>query len=242
LVVAAAGVPVAKHGNRSVSSRCGSADVLTALGVNIEIPFAQIEECIAEIGIGFLFAPRHHPAFKAVADIRRELGGRTIFNLLGPLANPARARHQVMGVYDSAWVPIIGGVLSALGSAHAFVVHGDGLDEITVTGSTRVCEVRDGSIREYSLEPEQLGLRRYKVEDILGGDASLNSQIVRDVLDGQKGAHRDAVVANAAAALVCGGVADELVTGVKRAEEAIDSGKARQKLEQLIEATRSPGA
>lgn len=236
-VVAAAGVPVAKHGNRSVSSRCGSADVLTALGVNIDIPFPAIEQCIADIGIGFLFAPRHHPTFKAVAEIRRELGVRTIFNLLGPLANPARARHQVMGVYDSAWVPVIANVLNALGALHAFVVHGDGLDEITVTGSTRICEVKDGAVREYSVQPEEIGLRRWKIEELVGGDPVVNSKIIRDALDGQKGAPHDAVVANAAAALVCGGLARDLSDGVQHAEQAIQSGAASRKLAALIAAT-----
>ena len=233
LAVAGAGVCVAKHGNRSVSSRCGSADVLGALGVNVDAPKEIVERCIAECGIGFLFAPRLHPAFKAVAGIRRELGIRSVFNLLGPLANPAGARHQVMGVYEPRWVPILGGVLAALGARHAFVVHGEGLDEITVTGMTHVCEVKDGVVERYTTLPEDLGLRRWSKADILGGDAGRNAAMVRDVLAGQQGAPRDAVLANAAAALVAGGAAADLRAGVVVAARAIDSGAALAKLEQL---------
>jgi anthranilate phosphoribosyltransferase len=236
--VAGAGVCVAKHGNRAVSSRSGSADVLAALGVNVDAPKEVVETAIAEIGIGFLFAPRLHPAFKAVAGIRRELGIRTIFNVLGPLANPAGARHQVMGVYEARWVPVIGGVLAALGAKHAFVVHGEGLDEITVTGMTHVCEVREGGMERYSMVPEDLGLPRYPVEALLGGDAADNARILRDVLDGQKGAPRDAVLANAAAALVTAGAAKDLKNGVKVAAESLDKGHAREKLRLLAAATQ----
>jgi anthranilate phosphoribosyltransferase len=236
-VVAGAEVTVAKHGNRAVSSRSGSADVLAALGIDVEAPKEQVERNIAEIGIGFLFAPRLHPAFKAVAGIRRELGVRTIFNLLGPLANPAGARHQVMGVYEPRWVPVIGGVLSALGAAHAFVVHGEGLDEIAVTGMTHVCEVRDGNVERYAMVPEDLGLRRYPESEIAGGDAERNARILRDVLEGQKGAPRDAVVANAAAALVAAGAARDLKEGVGIGAASIDSGAAANKLRLLAAAT-----
>jgi anthranilate phosphoribosyltransferase len=236
-VVAGAGVCVAKHGNRAVSSRSGSADVLAALGVNVDAPKEVVEKAIAEVGIGFLFAPRLHPAFKAVAGIRRELGVRTIFNLLGPLANPAGARHQVMGVYEARWVPVIGGVLAALGARHAFVVHGDGLDEITVTGMTHFCEVRDGTLDRYSMMPEDMGLSRHPPESLNGGEAADNARILRDVLDGQKGAPRDAVLANAAAALVTAGAARDLPHGVKVAAAAIDGGGAREKLRQLAEIT-----
>jgi len=232
--VAGAGVCVAKHGNRAVSSRAGSADVLAALGVNVEASKEVVERAIAEVGIGFLFAPRLHPAFKAVAGIRRELGVRTVFNLLGPLANPAGARHQVMGVYEARWVPVLGGVLSQLGARHAFVVHGEGLDEITVAGMTHVCEVRDGNIDRYSMVPEDLGLPRHPVEELAGGDAADNARILRDVLDGQKGAPRDAVLANAAAALVSAGAAQDLRHGVRVAEEALDGGAAREKLRELV--------
>lgn len=235
--VAGAGVCVAKHGNRAVSSKSGSADVLGALGVNVDAPKEVVEKAIAEIGIGFLFAPRLHPAFKAVAGIRRELGVRTIFNLLGPLANPAGARHQVMGVYEARWVPVIGGVLSALGARHAFVVHGEGLDEITVTGMTHVCEVRGGTLDRYSMVPEDMGLARHPPEALNGGEAGENARILRDVLDGQKGAPRDAVLANAAAALVSAGAARDLRQGVQVATAAIDKGAAREKLQQLVAVT-----
>jgi anthranilate phosphoribosyltransferase len=236
-VVAGAGVTVAKHGNRAVSSRAGSADVLTALGVDVDAPKEVVERCIEEVGIGFLFAPRLHPAFKAVAGLRRELGVRTIFNLLGPLANPAGARHQVMGVYEPRWVPVIGGVLAALGAAHAFVVHGEGLDEIAVTGMTHVCEVRGGKCERYAILPEDLGLARHREADIAGGDAGENARILRDVLSGQKGGPRDAAVANAAAALVAAGAADDLRDGVRRAAESIDGGAAAEKLSRLVAAT-----
>ena len=232
-VVAGAGVCVAKHGNRSVSSRCGSADVLGALGVNVDAPKEVVERCIAECGIGFLFAPRLHPAFKAVAGIRRELGIRSVFNLLGPLANPAGARHQVMGVYEPRWVPILGGVLGVLGARHAFVVHGEGLDEIAVTGMTHIAEVKDGSVERYAVLPEDLGLRRWDKAEIVGGDAAHNAVMLTDILDGQKGAPRDAVLANAAAALVAGGAAADLRSGVRVAAASLDEGAARGKLERL---------
>ncbi len=237
--VAGAGVTVAKHGNRAVSSRAGSADVLSALGVNVDAARENVERSIDEIGIGFLFAPRLHPAFKAVAGIRRELGVRTIFNLLGPLANPAGARHQVMGVYEPRWVPILAGVLQALGAAHAFVVHGEGLDEIAVTGMTHVCEVKGGAVDRYAMVPEDMGLRRHPEAEIAGGDPERNARILRDVLGGQKGAPRDAVLANAAAALVCAGAAGDLRAGVNLAGESIDRGHAAEKLSLLISATNA---
>jgi anthranilate phosphoribosyltransferase len=239
-VVAGAGVTVAKHGNRAVSSRSGSADVLAALGVNVDASKEVVERCIEEIGIGFLFAPRLHPAFKAVAGIRRELGVRTVFNLLGPLANPAGARHQVMGVYEPRWVQVIGGVLATLGAAHALVVHGEGLDEIAITGMTHVCEVKDGSTERFSMLPEDIGLRRHPEAEIAGGDADRNARILRDVLAGHAGAPRDAVLANAAAALVCGGAAKDLRAGVRLAAESIDRGAAAEKLTRLVAATTVP--
>jgi anthranilate phosphoribosyltransferase len=231
--VAGAGVCVAKHGNRSVSSRCGSADVLAALGVDVDAPKDVVERCIEECGIGFLFAPKLHPAFKAVAGIRRELGIRSVFNLLGPLANPAGARHQVMGVYEPRWVPILAGVLAALGTKHAFVVHGEGLDEIAVTGMTHVCEVKGGKVERFAMLPEDVGLRRWDKAELVGGDVAKNAAIVRDVLRGQKGAPRDAVLANAAAALVAAEAAPDLTAGVRLAAEAIDCGAALDKLERL---------
>jgi anthranilate phosphoribosyltransferase len=231
--VAGAGVCVAKHGNRSVSSRCGSADVLAALGVDVDAHKDVVERCIEECGIGFLFAPKLHPAFKAVAGIRRELGIRSVFNLLGPLANPAGARHQVMGVYEPRWVPILAGVLAALGSKHAFVVHGEGLDEIAVTGMTHVCEVKAGAVERFAMLPEDVGLRRWDKAELAGGDVERNAAIARDVLGGQKGAPRDAVLANAAAALVAAEAADDLTAGVRLAAESIDRGAALDKLERL---------
>jgi anthranilate phosphoribosyltransferase len=238
--VAGAGVCVAKHGNRAVSSKSGSADVLAALGVNVDAPKEVVERCIAELGIGFLFAPRLHPAFKAVAGIRRELGVRSVFNLLGPLANPAGARHQVLGVYEPRWVPVIGGVLAALGAVHAFVVHGEGLDEIAITGMTHVCEVQRGRTERYSILPEDLGLPRWDRAAIAGGDADFNARVLRDVLGGQKGGPRDAVLANAAAALVAAGAAADLKAGVPLAARSIDSGAAQEKLLRL--AATSQGA
>jgi anthranilate phosphoribosyltransferase len=211
--------------------------VLAALGVDVDAPKETVERCIAEVGIGFLFAPRLHPAFKAVAGIRRELGVRTVFNLLGPLANPAGARHQVMGVYEPRWVPIIGGVLAALGAAHAFVVHGEGLDEIAVTGMTHVCEVKGGAVDRFAMVPEDIGLARHREAEIAGGDAQRNALILRDVLSGQKGAPRDAVLANAAAALVCAGAAADLRHGVRVAAESVDRGAAAEKLALLVRAT-----
>jgi anthranilate phosphoribosyltransferase len=237
-VVAGAGITVAKHGNRAVSSRSGSADVLAALGVDVDAAKDTVERCIEEVGIGFLFAPRLHPAFKAVAGLRRELGVRTIFNLLGPLANPAGARHQVMGVYEPRWVPVIGGVLAALGAAHAFVVHGEGLDEIAVTGMTHVCEVKDGAVERFAIVPEDLGLARHPESEIAGGDADMNARILRDVLSGQKGGPRDAALANAAAALVAAGAATELREGVRLAADAVDSGAGAEKLSRLVTASR----
>lgn len=232
-VVAGAGVVVAKHGNRSVSSKCGSADVLAALGVQVDATREVVERCIDACGIGFLFAPKLHPAFKAVAGIRRELGIRSVFNLLGPLANPAGARHQVLGVYEPRWVPILGGVLAALGARHAFVVHGEGLDEIAITGMTHVSEVKDGRVERFAIVPEDVGLRRWDKREIAGGDAERNAAILRDVLAGQQGAPRDAVLANAAAALVAAEAARDLREGVARAARAIDEGAALDKLERL---------
>ena len=237
-VVAGAGVTVAKHGNRSVSSKCGSADVLAALGVDVDAPRERVERCIAEVGIGFLFAPKLHPAFKAVAGIRRELAIRTIFNLLGPLANPAGAPCQVMGVYERRWVPVLGGVLAALGSVHAFVVHGEGLDEIAVTGTTHVAEVRGGSVRTFDITPEELGLARWPASSLAGGDAETNARITRDVLSGARGGPRDAVLANAAAALVAAGAAPDLRAGVLLAAGSIDRGAAADKLARLASVSR----
>jgi anthranilate phosphoribosyltransferase len=238
LVAAGAGVTVAKHGNRSVSSRCGSADVLAALGVEIDLTPAQVEDCIREVGIGFLFAARLHPAFGAVAAVRRELRVRTMFNLLGPLVNPAGARHQVLGVYGARWVPIVGEVLAALGARHALVVHGQGQDEIAVTGSTLVCEVVGGETRSFELTPEELGLERCTAASLEGGEPAQNARIIRDVLSGQRGGPREAVLANAAAALFVAGAVQTLAEGVRRAARTVDTGAALGALERLVCASR----
>ena len=233
LVAAAAGVPVAKHGNRSVSSKSGSADVLAALGVKIEIDPETAGRTLDSVGIAFLFAPLLHPAMREVMPVRRELGMRTIFNLLGPLTNPAGARRQVMGVYAESLVEPIGHVLRDLGAEHALVVHGDGLDEITTTGRTRVAEVRDGEVRTYELEPERFGLRRAGLEDLAGGMPEENAAAVRRVFGGEAGPLAEVTALNAGAALYVGGGAATLEEGVGRAREILASGAAARKLEEL---------
>lgn len=238
LVAAGAGVRVAKHGNRSISSRCGSADVMEALGVNINLPPARIAACLEEVGIAFLFAPAMHSAMKYVQPVRRELRLRTVFNLLGPLTNPARATCQVVGVYSADLVEKLAEALSMLGLRRALVVHGsDGLDEITITGPTRVGEVREGQVRSYEVTPEEFGMQRASLDSISGGDAALNASLVRDVLAGKKSARRDVVLLNAAAALVAAGRADHLRDAVPLAALAIDSGAAAAKLGALVEFT-----
>src|SRR5216683_3239703 len=235
LVVAGAGGRVAKHGNRSVTSKCGSADVMEALGVNINLPTAQIAVCLEQVGIAFLFAPAMHSAMKYVQTARRELHLRTVFNLLGPLTNPARATCQVVGVYSDDLVEKLAEALSMLGLRRALVVHGsDGLDEITITGPTRVGEVRDGQVRTYEVTPDECGLPRATLNDIAGGDAALNATMIREILEGKKSARRDVVLLNAAAALVAAGRADHLRDAVPLAAKAIDSGAALAKLEALI--------
>jgi anthranilate phosphoribosyltransferase len=220
-VVAGAGVRVAKHGNRSVTSKCGSADVMEALGVNINLPPARIAACLEEVGIAFLFAPAMHSAMKYVQPARRELRLRTVFNLLGPLTNPAHATCQVVGVYSADLV--------------ALVVHGDdGLDEITISAPTRIGEVREGRVHTYEVTPEEFGLSRASLDKISGGDAALNAQLIRDVLEGKKSARRDVVLLNAAAALVAAGRTDHLGDAVPLAERAIDSGAAAAKLQALV--------
>lgn len=241
-VVAGAGVMVAKHGNRSASSACGSADVLAALGAKVDLPREGVEACLERVGIGFLFAPRMHPAFKAVAGPRRELGARTLFNLLGPLVNPARPRRQVVGVYAPEWVPVLGRALCELGAERAFVVHGGGADEVSVTGETLVCEAGPGGAREYSLTPEDLGLGRWAQDNLRGGDADANARILRDVLGGQKGAPRDAVLASAALALVAAGAAGSPREGAEKAAASIDGGGALARLEAFVLVTNEVGA
>jgi anthranilate phosphoribosyltransferase len=234
-VVAGAGVRVAKHGNRSVTSKCGSADVMEALGVNINLPTAQIVACLEEVGIAFLFAPAMHSAMKHVQTVRRELHLRTVFNLLGPLTNPARATCQVVGVYSADLVEKLAEALSMLGLRRALVVHGsDGLDEITITASTRIAEVREGQVHSYEVTPEEFGLQRATLEEISGGDAACNAMLIREVLAGKKSARRDIVLLNAAAALVAAGRTDHLRDAMPLAAKAIDSGAGLTKLQALI--------
>jgi anthranilate phosphoribosyltransferase len=238
-VVAGAGVRVAKHGNRSVTSKCGSADVMEALGVNINLPVERLAACLEQVGIAFLFAPAMHSAMKYVQTARRELRVRTVFNLLGPLTNPARATCQVVGVYSPDLVEKLAEALSMLGLRRALVVHGsDGLDEITITGSTRIAEVRDGQVRSYEVTPEEFGLQRATLGDIAGGDATTNAALIREVLAGNKSARRDVVLLNAAAALVAAGRADHLREAVPLATESIDSRAAERKLEGLVTSSR----
>ena len=234
-VVAAAGLTVAKHGNRAVSSGCGSADVLEALGVNIDAGPEIVEECLQEIGIGFLFAPRLHGAMKHAISPRREIGIRTIFNMLGPLTNPAGATAQLIGVYDPRLTEMFAGVLKNLGAKRAFVVHGaDGLDEATVTGETRVSELKEGLVTTYNIDPVDLFGELFPAVDLLGGNAETNARITREVLTGGGGARRRIVVLNAALAIVAGGKAGTLRDGIAVAEACIDGGAALQKLDALI--------
>jgi anthranilate phosphoribosyltransferase len=237
-IVAGAGAPVAKHGNRALSSRSGAADVLTALGVKIDIPPEAISACIRDAGIGFMFAPSHHPAMKHVGPTRVELGTRTIFNLLGPLSNPAGVKRQMVGVFSRQWVEPLAHVLKNLGSVRAWVVHGsDGLDEITTSGPTAVAALRDSAVTMFEIRPEDAGLARAKPDALRGGDAGHNADALKAVLSGEKGAYRDIAVLNAAAALVVAGKAETLGEGVKLAGHTIDSGAARRALERLIAAS-----
>jgi anthranilate phosphoribosyltransferase len=237
-VTAGAGVRVAKHGNRSLTSKCGSADVMEALGVKIQLSPERAAQCLREIGICFLYAPDLHSSMKQVQKVRRELRLRTIFNLLGPLTNPAHASGQVVGVYALDMVEKLAEALSMLGLRRALVVHGlDGLDEITITGPTRVAEARDGSVRTYEIDPEEFGMRRAALEDISGGDAKDNAAIVREVLSGKKSSRRDVVLLNSAAALVAAGRVDRMADGIPLAVHSIDSGAAAAKLEALASFT-----
>lgn len=238
-VAAGAGLCVAKHGNRAVSSRCGSADVLAALGVNLDAEPPVIEQCLQEHGIGFLFAPKMHPAMKHVVGLRRELGIRTIFNMLGPLTNPAGATGQVLGVFSPELTEMFACVLRELGTRRALVVHGsDGLDEITCTGTTRVSELRDGQVRTYEISADALLGDSCSAADLAGGNPRENAAILRAVLDGEPGAPQSVVLLNAAAAIVAGEKAETLAEGLEQARHAIKSGAARGKLDALIEATR----
>jgi anthranilate phosphoribosyltransferase len=243
IVCAGAGATVAKHGNRAVSSSCGSADVLAALGVSLDIDPSHLAEVLRRVGIVFLFAPRLHPATGAVAAVRRELGVRTIFNLLGPLTNPALARRQVIGVYAPYLVRTIAEVLAALGARHALVVHSrDGMDEISVSATTDVCEVRDGKLSAFSIDPRDLGLSSWSIDEVKGGDAAANAQITRELLGGvREGAMLEIVAANAGAALYVAGLASSLSAGVAMALEAVASGAALRKLDDLVAVTRELG-
>ena len=243
IVAAAAGAQVAKHGNRAVSSSCGSADVLSELGVNIDIDAPRMSQILRRTGISFLFAPKLHPAMSAVAAVRRELGVRTIFNVLGPLTNPAFARRQVLGVYSDHLVDVVANVLLALGADHAMVVHSrDGLDELSVSADTHVCEVRDGQVRSYEMSAADAGVEMHKLEELAGGDVQMNAAIARSVLEGKAGATQDVVVLNAGAALYVAGSAASVRDGVALARQAIVSGRALAKLEELIKASRSTNA
>jgi anthranilate phosphoribosyltransferase len=241
IVAAGAGANVAKHGNRAVSSSCGSADLLGALGVNLDVDAARMSDVLRRAGIAFLFAPKLHPAMSAVASVRKELGVRTIFNVLGPLTNPAMARRQVLGVYAERLVETVARVLAALGAEHALVVHSrDGLDEISVSAPTLVCEVRDGDIRTYEITPEELGGRTWPIEAVAGGDVAHNAEIARAVLNGTGGAARhEIVVANAGAALYVAGLAASIREGVALAHDSIVSGRALGKLEELVRETNA---
>lgn len=235
-VLAAAGGRVAKHGNRSVSSSSGSADVLEAAGVRLDLSPEQVARCIEEVGVGFMFAPLHHSAMKHAIGPRREMGVRTIFNVLGPLTNPAGAPNQLLGVFADSWVRPLAEALQRLGSRHVMVVHSeDGLDEISIAAPTRVAELRDGAISEHSIAPEDFGISRGRIEDIRVANAEESLRMMLDVLDGKPGAARDIVQLNAGAAIYIGGLADDLGAGIARAGEVIDSGAARARLDALVE-------
>jgi len=235
-VVAGAGLKVAKHGNRSVSSLCGSADVVETLGINLDLPPPKVAQCVDEVGIGFLYAPLLHTAMKHVMPARREMGIRTVFNMLGPLTNPAGANAQVIGVYSRALVEPLARVLAELGTIRAFVVHGaDGLDEISTTGESWVAEVREGVVRATTVRPEDFGVPRVAIGELTGGDREDNAEIIRRVLTGEPGPKRDIVVVNAAAALVAGGKGRDFKEGAQVAAQSIDSGAAMGKLQALVE-------
>jgi anthranilate phosphoribosyltransferase len=240
LVVAACGVSVAKHGNRALSSKSGSADVLTALGVNIDADLAIVRECLWEIGIGFLMAPRHHSATRHVAPTRVELGTRTIFNLLGPLSSPAKARRQLVGVFAPEWVQPMAEVLERLGSERAWVVHGAGLDELTTTGTTMVAALADGKVETFDVVPEDFGLPRARLEDIKGGEPQHNARLMEGLLAGAGGPLRDVVLLNSGAALLVAGRVTTVEAGIELAAKSLDSGAAQRVLQQLVARTNEP--
>ena len=235
LVVAGAGAKVCKHGNRSQSSQCGSADLLEALGVVIDLPPAAVADCVDRAGMGFCFAPRYHPAFRHVGPTRRELGVATVFNFLGPVANPARVRRQVLGVSDPAMAERLVGVLRSQGAERALVVYGhDGLDELSTITTSTIVELRDGDVRTYEVDPGALGLKPATLEDIQGGDPAINADLARRILDGEAGPRREFVLLNAAAGLVAAGVADDLAEGLAAATASVDEGQAGAVLERLV--------
>ena len=238
-VVAAAGLPVAKHGNRSISSKSGAGDVLEALGVNISADPEVVEKCVEEAGIGFMFAPHFNPAMKYVGPVRKELGIRTVFNILGPLSNPSRAKAMVVGVYSPALTEVIAGTMMNLGVERGFVVSGeDNMDEFTLTGATTVSEIKDGKVHTYQVTPEQFGLKRCTIDKLQGGDGTVNAQITKDILSGkEKGAKRDIVLLNAGATLYIGGKAESIEEGMKLAANAIDSGAAVKTMDAMVKAT-----
>ncbi|MDA5193790.1 anthranilate phosphoribosyltransferase [Govanella unica] len=241
IVIAAAGIPVAKHGNRAVSSKSGSADVLAELGINIDAPHEILERCLNEVNIAFLMAPRHHGAMRHVAPTRGELGTRTLFNLLGPLANPALAKRQVIGVFDRKWIAPMAEVLGRTGSERVWVVHGsDGLDEITTTGTTYVAEYDGGSVHTFEITPEEAGLPRARMEDLKGGDAATNAEAIRDLLSGKPGPYRDIVLLNAAASLIVTDRVKTLKEGVQFAAQIIDTGRAAETLDRWIDLSNFP--
>jgi anthranilate phosphoribosyltransferase len=240
LVVAACGVSVAKHGNRALSSKSGSADVLTALGVNIDADLAIVRECLWEIGIGFLMAPRHHSATRHVAPTRVELGTRTIFNLLGPLSSPAKARRQLVGVFAPEWVQPMAEVLGRLGSERAWVVHGAGLDELTIAGATTVAALSDGKVETFEVSPEDFGLPRARLEDIKGGEPQHNARLMENLLAGVGGPLRNVVLLNSGAALLVAGQVTTVEAGIELAARSLDSGAARRVLQQLVARTNAP--
>lgn len=238
IVVAAAGVPVAKHGNRALSSKSGSSQALEALGVKLDLTPAQISDTIKQAGIGFMFAPSHHPAMRHVGPSRAELGIRTMFNLLGPQSNPAGVRHYMLGVYAQEWVEPVAAALLANRATRAWVVHGsDGMDEITVTGPTFVAQIADGDLRSFEVTPEQAGLNRHDAKDLLGGDPEYNAQAIQELFNGAPGAYRDIVLLNAGAALIVAGKVADLREGAEAAASVIDSGKAKQTLARLVAAS-----
>ncbi len=239
-VAAGAGLGVAKHGNRSVTSKCGSADLMEALGIKIALSPEQVAQCVDEVGIGFCFAPAFHPAMKYATPVRQEIALRTVFNVLGPLANPARAKRQLIGVYNENLTEVLADVLRALKSERAFVVHGaDGLDELSTTGINRVSELKDGQVFSYKLDPEELGLAKVRLKDLLGGTLEENAGITREILNGEGGPKRDIVLLNAAAILVAGGKADNLKEGLDVAAKSIDSGTALKKIDDLAKMSQS---